>query len=126
MTSEEIKAMDFEEFFKAVPEMEEVKYYFNYDNDKKSNTYSFNSKIKKKISDLSNKETSYKTSLDHNGKKKNKINLNKNNVQTDYLISELVSIKEKYNKLIQEKYDLENQKKIIKLIKHLRKLEVLS
>ena len=26
MTSEEIKAMDFEEFFKAVPEMEEVKY----------------------------------------------------------------------------------------------------
>ena len=91
---------------------DETKYYFNYDNDKKSNTYSFNSKIKKKISDLSNKETSYKTSLDHNGKKKNKINLNKNNVQTDYLISELVSIKEKYNKLIQEKYDLENQKKI--------------
>ena len=92
----------------------EPKYLLNKNSDK-SNSDSFNStKImkKKKNSDLSDKETSYKSNLDPDGNKKNKINNNINNTQNEDLINELVKIKEKYNQLIQEKYELDNKKKI--------------
>ena len=111
----------------------ETKYLFNFNSDKSnSETYSSPKIMKKmKTSDLSVKETSFKSNLDPDINKKNKNNLNKNNVENDYLINELVSIKEKYNKLIQEKYDLENKKKIkyqkiLEIKSRIKKLDFLN